>query len=87
MDGLDYESSASGRPSVGRVHRSARTKLMLDFLLRLAEQLGTKPIQNNKEINEKLHSYDQSVNKITPEIPKDAKLFTVESRSNEGPRV
>lgn len=69
MDGLDYESSESGRPSVAPVHRSARTKLMLDFLLRLAEQLGTKTIQNNEEINDKIHSYDQSVYKINSEYP------------------
>ena len=42
---------------------------MLDFLLRLAEQLGTKTIQNNEEINDKLHSYDQSVYKIDSEYP------------------
>ena len=42
---------------------------MLDFLLRLAEQLGTKTIQNNEEINDKIHSYDQSVYKIDSEYP------------------
>ena len=45
---------------------------MLDFLLRPAEQLGTKTIQNNEEINEindKIHSNDQSVYKINSEYP------------------
>ena len=42
---------------------------MLDFLLRPAEQLGTKTIQNNEEINDKIHSNDQSVYKINSEYP------------------
>ena len=42
---------------------------MLDFLLRPAEQLGTKTIQNNEEINDKIYSNDQSVYKINSEYP------------------
>ena len=42
---------------------------MPDFLLRLAEQLDNKTIQNNEEINDKIHSCDQSVYKINGEYP------------------